>query len=151
MASLALTTFAAALTLVQLSSCKKVEAQVPTPNCPNATYPAAGVYNGTHLTDQISHAPAKYELVLNNDGTLLIKVQGVPPAQTIIYGKGSWILSGNMVSYTDTTINYSSTLIQKGKFTFSDTGVLTNGTWQDVSADGGVYYTGTFSSFQRIN
>jgi hypothetical protein len=107
-------------------------------------------WTGTYLTDQVSHQPTFFSFVVYPDGSLLIKSKGVPPAHDITYAQGSWVLTGNTFTYTDTTVNYSITLIQSGKLTFSNSGTMTGGTWKDIS-DGGVFYTRTYPTMARVN
>jgi hypothetical protein len=102
MISAALTIFALASLLFQMTSCKKTSAQ-STDNCPPAVYPITGLWEGTYQTDQV-----------NQDTSMLP------------YSGGS--------------------IINKAKLTFSNTGTLTDGTWQDLS---GQTYTGTFQNMQR--
>jgi hypothetical protein len=64
--------------------------------------------------------------------------------------RGSWKLNGNLFEYQDTSIlPYSGgSIINKASLTFSNTGTLTNGTWQDLS---GQTFTGTYQNMKRNN
>ena len=131
------------------SGCKK--------ECPPNTAPSSsattvpGLWEGTYLTNQVTHQPNFISFSFYTDGTLLVKSKGSPPAQPIIYSKGRWSLSNNTLSFRDTTINYSSTVIQTGKFDFDSTkNVLSNGTWQDVTSDNGQFWSGTYPTMVKV-
>lgn len=144
--SLVLLLFAASIVIIEMSCKKTVTAQ-----CPTATYPIAGLWIGTYKTDQVAHDPLYFSFVINPDGTLIVKSKGAPPAQPTIYGTGTWTLTGNVFSFAFSTINYSSVVSQKGTLTFSNTGVLSGGTWQNTSSDNGAFYTGTYPTMVRVN
>ena len=146
MASVALCSFALCASLFQLTSCKKAVAQ--TAGCPTPTYPISGLWIGTYNTDQVSHVPTYFSMTIYPDKSLIVKARGVPPAQSVVYATGSWTMVGDTLKYTDTTINYPTQVIQKGTMIYSNTGVLSNCKWQDVT---GQVYTGTFSSLLRVN
>ncbi len=150
MISCVFTCLAASFTLFQITSCKKVLAQLPN-NCPTPTYPVAGLWTGTYLTDQVSHQQLFTSFAFYPDGTLILKSKSASQDQDYIYETGTWTLTGNTLTFTATTLAYSSVVNQKGQFTFSNTGVMTGGTWQDVTSDNGLYYTGTYPTMQRIN
>jgi hypothetical protein len=147
MASLALTLFALSITLFQMTSCKKSNAQT---NCPTPTYPVTGLWEGTYQTDQVSHAPTYASLVIYPDGTIIKRNKVVGAANDYALTRGIWKLTGTVFEYRDTTLIYSGgvSVIEKGTLTFSNTGTLTSGTWQDIS---GQSYTGTFQNVKRIN
>jgi len=147
MASLAMTTFAAATVLFQMTSCKKSTAQT---NCPTATYPVTGLWEGTYQTDQVTHVPTYSSMTIYPDGTMMKRGKVVGTVNDYALTRGTWKLTGNTFEYRDTTLVYSggSTVIEKGTLTFSNTGTFTNGTWQDIS---GQSYTGTYQNMKRIN
>jgi hypothetical protein len=146
MASVALITFSAAIILFQMTSCKKSKAQT---NCPPATYPVTGLWEGTYLTDQVS-TPTNYEsFTIFPDGTFLRRSQVVASTE-MAYFKGTWKLTGTTFQFTDTTLLYSAGMqIDTGTLTFSNDGKMTNGTWQVVG--GASQLTGTFQNINRIN
>lgn len=147
MASVALTTFSAAIALFQLTSCKKSIAQT---SCPPVTYPVAGLWEGTYQTDQVNHAATYVSLAIYPDGTLIRRSKSSVSTENI-YFKGTWKLIGNTFEFRDTTMSYSAGLqIDTGTLRFSDDGTMSNGTWRDVG--GNVQsYTGTFQNMKRIN
>jgi hypothetical protein len=114
-------------------------------------YHVPGLWEGTYQTDQVSHTPTYTSFTFYPDGSLICKATGVPPAQSVIYTKGSWTLSDNQLTIRDTTIGYTSTVIRTVMFTYDSTKkTLSNGTWQDVIGDDGHYYTGTFPSMEKV-
>jgi hypothetical protein len=116
--------------------------------CPPATYPVAGLWEGTYQTDQISHAPTYASMTIYPDGTIT-KRNGVVGTNEYHYTRGRWTLSGNTFQYRDTTLIYSGgTVIETGTLTFKNDGTFSNATWQNVS---GQSYTGTFQNMKRIN
>jgi len=149
MASVVTMVFALSAALLQMTSCKKANAQTTT-NCPTATYPVTGVWEGTYQTDQVSHAPTYASFAIYPDGTFIkrCKVVGTA-ANDYSITRGAWTLAGTTFQYRDTTLIYSGGyVVEKGTLTFSNTGTFTNSTWQDVF---GQTYTGTFQNMKRIN
>jgi len=146
MASLALTTFAASVALFQMTSCKKSVAQT---NCPTATYPVTGLWEGTYQTDQVSHAATYTSMAIYPDGTIIRRAKIVGTANDYALTRGTWKLTGSAFEYRDTTLLYSGgTVVEKGTLTFSNNGTFANGTWQDLT---GQSYTGTYQNVKRIN
>lgn len=147
MASLALTIFALAILLFQMTSCKKSTAQS---NCPTAIYPVTGLWEGTYQTNQVMHAPTYASLAIYPDGTIMKRDKVVGTGNDYALTRGTWKLTGSTLQYRDTTLVYSggATVIETGTLTFSNTGTLTNATWQQIS---GQSYTGTFQNMKRIN
>ena len=147
MASLALSAFAFSIVLFQMTSCKKATAQI---KCPTPTYPVTGLWEGTYQTDQVSHAPTYISFSIYPDGTFMRRSKVVGTTSDYALTRGSWKLTNAAFEYRDTSLIYSSgvTVIEKGTLTFSNTGTLTNGTWQDIS---GQPYTGTYQNVKRIN
>lgn len=146
MASIALTAFAACIAIFQMTSCTKSNAQ--TNNCPPATYPVTGLWEGTYQTDQVSHAPTYESFAIYPDGTFLRRSKVVSSTEYALF-KGTWKLTGNILEFKDSTLSYSvGYIINTGTLTFSNSGKLSNGTWQVVS---GQSYTGTFQNMNRIN
>lgn len=97
MASLALTVFAAATLLFQLTSCKKGVAQQQCPDCPacpTPTYPVAGLYTGTYSVNSKPELGNRYySFAVFPDGSLLTK--SLTENGDTTYQKGSWTLSSD--------------------------------------------------------
>ena len=148
MASVALITFAASITLFQAASCKKSDAQDNKP-CPTATYPVAGVWIGTYTTNQVPHASTYVSFIIFPDGAFMKRSKVVGSQTEYALTKGTWSLNGNTFQYRDTTITYSGgVVVNIGTATFNNNGTFTNGTWQDVS---GQVYTGSYQNMNRVN
>jgi len=130
-----------------LVSCSKDDPQETTKG---SVYPVPGLWEGAYLTDQTAHQPAFASFAFYSDGTVIFRGKGVPPAQTEILAKGKWTLNNHDLTYTDTTLNYTSAVIQTGKFYYDSTkNILTNGIWQNHSSDNGQIYSGTFPTMQK--
>lgn len=147
MASLALITFTASIALFQLSSCKKADAQTQT------TYPIQGLYTGTYSVNAV---PAQgnlfYSFVIYPDGTMSTKGKGGDGKD--YYSAGTWTLSNNIFSGTVTTIiapNGGAPVTQSITATFSNTGIFSNGSWNDTNNPNGVGNAGKYSIMQRAN
>lgn len=148
MASAIFTFFAASLTLFQIASCKKADAQITETDCPPNTYPITGLWEGTYQTNQVSHAPTYASFTIYPDGSFLRRAKHSGTTE-YAFSKGRWKLTGNTFEYRDTTILYTGGLVVgAGTATFNNSGTLTNATWQDVS---GQPYTGTYQNIKRIN
>jgi hypothetical protein len=144
MASVTLTTFAAAIALFQITSCKKSNAQT---SCPPATYPITGLWEGTYQTDQVTHDPTYNSFAIYPDGTILRRSRVVSSTEYALF-KGTWTLTGNLFQYRDTTVTYSGGyIINTGSLTFDNTGTLSGGTWQGITT----HSSGTFQNMARIN
>jgi hypothetical protein len=143
-----LSSITAVLVIFLLWSCEKETAQTdPAP----AVYTVAGLWEGTYLTDQQVHQQAYASFTFYPDGSLIARTKGVPPSQTVVFAKGQWTRTNNKLTFRDTTINYSSTVIQSGEFTFdSSKNTLTSGTWRNVTGDNGVFFTGTYPAMQEV-
>lgn len=110
-----------------------------------------GLWEGFYKTDQNNHAPTYVAFTFYPDGSFLKKARGVAPAQTVIYTAGRWQLNNKTVSFRDTTINYTSQVVQQGSFQYdSTTNAMTNGIWQDITSDNGYYYTGTYINVVKV-
>ena len=83
------------------------------------------------------------------DGKLV--TDGKVPTGETYYSSGTWTLTGTTLTATYTTINFPDyTVTQTATFTYSNTGILTNGTWTDVNNPYGTDYSGTFSTMERV-
>jgi formylmethanofuran dehydrogenase subunit C len=146
MASVALIVFATTVMIFQLTSCTKAQAQ--NTDCPPATYPITGLWEGAYRTDQVSHAPSYMSFTIYPDGSILKKGK-VVNSDGYAYTRGRWTLNGDMFEYRDTTFSYSGgTVIERGTLKFKDDGTLSAGTWVNIS---GQTYTGTFETMKRVN
>lgn len=115
-------------------SCKKDDTQ-PT------TYSVQGLWTGTYsVNDLPSQGQLFYSFVFYPDGTVVTR--GKIPSGTDAYGYGAWSMSSSNI-ITCTVVSQGVT--QKDTLTYSNTGVLTNGSWSDP------YHTGKFSSMQKAN
>ena len=149
MASIALTTFALTLALFQMSSCKKADAETP------KTYPIEGLWIGTYSADQIEYqgqGDLFYSFIIYPNGILLTKGKGGDGKDH--YSTGTWTLtSSNIFSGTISTFFPGSGLpiIQSITATYSNSGTLTNGIWNDTVNPYGSPLSGKFSTMQRVN
>lgn len=148
MISVALTTFALASLVFQMTSCTKAAAD-EIKDCPIAIYPITGLWEGTYQTNQVNHVPTYCSFTIYPDGTFMKRAQVVSSTEYELT-KGTWALTGNVFVYKDTSLlPYSGgSIINTATLTFSNTGTLSNGTWQDLS---GQSYTGTFQNMKRNN
>ncbi|MDN3657160.1 hypothetical protein QWZ08_16040 [Ferruginibacter paludis] len=146
MISAALKAFVLTSILFQMTSCKKTTVQAGD-NCPPAAYPVTGLWEGTYQTDQVNHIATYCSFTIYPDGTFMKRAQVISSTEYELT-RGTWKLNGTLFEYQDTSIlPYSGgSIINKAKLTFSDTGTLTDGTWQDLS---GQTYTGTFQNMRR--
>lgn len=149
MRKLLISTFSIFLVAVLLfqTSCKKDEVTNTggTTDCPTATYPVTGLWTGTYSVDNNSTPARFYSFSIYPDGTVLTK--GLLADSEFSYSSGTWTLNGNAFSATITNF-LSPSITQKVTATFSNTGTLTNATWQDTVNPYGLL-TGTFSNVVR--
>ncbi len=143
MGSIALTTFAAAIAIFQIASCKKTNAEPPR-ECPTPIYPVAGIYTGTYsVTTMPELGNRYYSFAVFPDGTLLTK--GLTEFGDTAYHKGNWALSPDSV-FTATIKTFTTpSVIQNITGIVSNDGKISNATWQDI------YNSGQFSTMQRVN
>ena len=106
-------------------------------------YPVEGLWAGTS-TDNSSSATFPFDISFYADGTVLCKAYAVGGPY---YSDGTWALAGSTITCYITTVN-SGTVNQTLIFTYSDTGTLTSGTWEDTY---GASNTGVFSTFTPAN
>jgi hypothetical protein len=146
MASVILVVFSGSIILFQIASCKKADAQIT--DCPQATYPIMGLWEGTYKTNQVNHPSTYVSFAIYPDGSFLRRGKH-SATDEYAYFKGRWKLTGNTFEYRDTTLLYSGGfVIGTGTATFNNSGTLSNATWQDIS---GQSYNGTFENLKRIN
>lgn len=150
MASLAMTVFAVSALLLQLTSCKKVAAQLNNNDCPSPTYPVEGLYIGTYSVDsKPEQGDMYYSFVVFPDGSLLTK--GLTEFGDTTYQKGSWQISGDS-TFTGTIATFTTpSVIQSITGKFSKDGKISNAQWQDSYNPFGSNLSGDFSVMQRIN
>ena len=142
MGSIVLTAFAISMTIFQISSCKKANAQTAT------TFPIQGLWTGTYITDgQSSLGPQYYSFAIKPDGTIITDTK-LSNQQYVALG--NWSLTGNVLTTSYTYINGGSSGIattQSTTATWDNSGKLT-GSWKNVSPNNGS--SGTFT-LSRIN
>lgn len=149
MASVAISVFALALLLFQLTSCKKVLGQT-NHECPPPTYPVEGLYIGTYtVSSKPELGDLYYSFVIFPDGSLLTK--GATEYGDTTYQKGNWTLSsdstftGNIATFTTPSV------IQNITGKFSKDGKISDATWHDTYNPYGSGLSGNFSVMQRVN
>jgi len=149
MASLAMSVFAVAVLLFQLTSCKKAIGQT-NHDCPPAIYPVEGLYIGTYsVSSKPELGNLYYSFVIFPDGSLL--TTGVTEFGDTTYQKGSWTLSsdstftGNIATFTTPSV------IQNITGKFSKDGKISDATWHDTYNPYGSGLSGDFSVMQRVN
>jgi hypothetical protein len=120
-------------------------------NKENIAYDVPGLWVGTYTVHQKPQQKPMYQsFVFKPDGKLI--VDGIVPTGETYYSAGRWSLNGNLLTATYTTINFPDyTVNQKATFTFSNTGVLRDGTWTDVNNPYGTDYSGNFPTMKRVN
>ena len=150
MASLVMTLFAATALLFQLTSCKKVVAQINNHDCPSPIYPVEGLYIGTYSVDSKSdQGNLYYSFVVFPNGDLLTK--SANEYGDTSYQKGSWTLS-NDSTFTGTIATFSTpSVIQAITGKFSNDGKISDATWHDIYNPFGAGLSGKFSVMQRVN
>jgi hypothetical protein len=103
-----------------------------------------GVWEGTFVTTQVSHAPSYVAFTLYSDSTISRRTKN-PTSD--IYHKGRWKMANNRITFIDTSINFSSVVFQTGSFDYNEMNVvLMNGKWQQTASN----FSGTFSSLQKV-
>ena len=166
MGSIVLTTFAFAILLFQMSSCKKTLAQTNVIHdtvkinihdtvkyCPASVYPIQGLWVGTYSVDALpSQGQLFASLIIYPDGTIVTRTKGGDGKY--YYASGTWNLSSSNV-LTATIVYFvtpgTNPVTQSITATFSSTGVLTLGTWKDVINTNSTPLNGAFSEMQRVN
>jgi len=142
MASLALTFFAMTITLFQMSSCKKAEAQTANP-----TYPIEGLWIGTYTVDgQPGLGNQYYSFIVKPDGTMIGDGKAANQQAIAI---GTWTLTGTNFSTNFTSVYGASGVgvVENATATWSNTGTLVAGVWSNPPPGSG---SGTFT-MTRIN
>jgi hypothetical protein len=122
-------------------ACKKETVVTPDP-----TYPVTGLWIGTYTGNGIT-TPRFYSLTVFPDGTILTKGD---ISTGYAYAKGTWTLSGNTFTASITTFTTPS-VVQTITGTFSNTGTLTNATWNDTTNPFGPLGSGDFQNLLRNN
>ena len=147
MASIALTTFAMTLALFQMSSCKKADAET------TKTYPIEGLWIGTYSVGTIpEQGNLFYSFIIYPGGVLLTKGKGGDGRD--YYSTGTWTLTNSNTFLGTISTFYPNTgqpVIQSITATYSNTGKLTNGIWNDTDNPYGSPLAGKFSTMQRVN
>lgn len=130
--------------LLVLTSCDKDDDNGPENNNPH------GLWIGTYNVDQLPAAGNMYySFIIKPNGTVL--TEGVGANGSTYYSQGTWILDGDTLRSTYTTINFPNvTVTQSAKFYFNSSDrTLSSGTWKDGA--NGSNYTGRFPSMLRVN
>jgi hypothetical protein len=142
MASAALITFAIAMTLFQISSCKKSTAQN------SATYPIQGLWIGTYTVDgQPGLGEQYFSFIIKPDGTM---INDTKFSNQQHLAPGTWTLSGSTLSCTFTSvygIPQNIGITETSTATWDNKGKLTTGIWKNVAPLTG---SGTFT-LSRVN
>ncbi|MEI9958473.1 MAG: hypothetical protein WDM90_19700 [Ferruginibacter sp.] len=145
MASIALTTFALAFALFQMTSCKKATAQ--TPSTP-ATYPIQGLWVGTYTIDgQAALGQQYFSFVIKPDGSIINDTKYNNQQNLAL---GNWTLSGTTLSCSFTNMYGQASnfgVSETCTATWDNSGKLTAGIWKNVAPLSG---SGTFV-LTRIN
>ncbi len=162
MASMVLSILAAAIFMVQISSCTKTTAQTKTiydtvkvivrdTFCPN-TYPITGLWVGNYSVDSKFNIPGSfdYSFTIYPDGTFLTRSK---QASNVYYGSGTWKLSNNNI-FTATSVSFPSNsdpvpVTQVFKATFSNIGILLGSNRDSINTNG-THLSYTYN-LKRIN
>jgi len=138
------------------TSCKKdtiTNTVTKTDTIFKCVYNVQGLWAGTY---SVSTIPLQGQLfaafTIYPDGTLMYKSKGGDG--NFYYSKGTWVLSpSNILSGTMITFPNASFLpvTQSFTMTFSNTGTLTNASWNDTINPNGPALSGAFQSLAKIN
>ena len=124
-----LTTFAVAITIFQMSSCKKADAQPPV----TTTYPIEGLWIGTYTVDaEPGWGDQYFSFIIKPDGTMIADtklgdVQHLSP--------GTWTLNGTTLSCSFTCVYGTPAdigIVETTTASWDKTGKLTSGHWKNV-------------------
>lgn len=130
-----------------ISSCKK-DNTTPAPVTP--TYSIEGLWLGTFTVNNDPSATGQYfySFSIFPDGSVLTKSLGSDG--NYYFNTGTWSLSADtLFSATIVSINFPGPAVTENiTATFSNTGVMKNGTWTET-ANGA--QSGKFSTMQRVN
>jgi len=131
MTSMALVIFAISLTLFQLSSCTKTDAEAP------INYPIEGLWIGTYTIAGLPALGEQYfSLIIKPDGTMINDTKYTNQQNLSI---GTWTLNGTTLSCTFTNIYGQAVHLgvqETTTSTWDKTGKL-SGTWQNVGPQTG--------------
>ena len=124
-----LTTFAVAITIFQMSSCKKADAQTPS----TTTYPIEGLWVGTYTVDtEPGWGDQYFSFIIKSDGTMIVDSKG---ANTQHLSTGTWTLNGTTLSCSFTCvygIPSNVGVAETTTATWDKAGKLTSGLWKNV-------------------
>lgn len=142
--SFSITVFLSLISVFPMSSCTKETEKPTTDTVYRSNTSPLGLWEGTFLTDQVTHPASYVAFVLYSDS--IISRRTINPTADI-YHKGRWKMSNNKITFTDTTINFTSVVIQTGSFDYdATTNTLLNGKWQQSGAN----LSGPFSTLQKV-
>jgi hypothetical protein len=138
MGSIALTTFAAAIAIFQIASCKKTDAQPP------STTSIEGLWIGTYTVDGKPDWGEQYfSFVIKPDGTVINDTEGESQQHLSI---GTWALAGDKFTCTTTCVyglQSNMGITENHTAIFDKTkGTISNGVWKNVPPLNG---SGTFN------
>jgi hypothetical protein len=110
-----------------------------------------GIYVGTYSVDQFpAYTPANTSLVVLPNDSLIQKSFSIgtgPGTGIAYYNRGTWILKGDSLICSMTTLNFPVFLTQTQTFIYNKAqNILTSGKWTDLS---GQNYTGTYSTLVK--
>ncbi|MEO8405240.1 MAG: hypothetical protein ABI480_11615 [Chitinophagaceae bacterium] len=126
----------------------KKDENKPSPG--SAAYSLPGLWMGTYNVDQVPDQGAlPYTMIFKPDGTLLAEGKGGDGGT--YYTAGNWVIVGDSVKSTFTSINYPADyqVTQLSSLYFNNaTGELT-GSWKD--GDHGSNYSGKYQNLTKVN
>lgn len=143
-------TYSLFLSFILITGCTdKEEPTGQSSSCPDPVYPVEGMWVGTYKVDQNSAQPAlPYILFVKPGGKLLTESMG--GNGVLHYSSGSWTLNGAQFTFNIQTFPASGNIEQSGTLVFSNTGVMSSGTWNDTYNQYGLL-SGTYPTMQRVN
>jgi len=129
MSSIVLTTFAIAIAIFQVSSCKKADAQPTTAK----NYPIEGLWIGTYTVDGEPGLGDQYfSFVIKPGGTIINDTKGGGVQHL---GVGTWALNGTILTCSFTCVYGISSNIgitETSTATWDKAGKLTAGIWKNI-------------------
>jgi hypothetical protein len=136
----------ASLLLLQIS-CSSDDRENNQAALSSTTYPISGLWIGTYTAVLSDNGPLFYSFVIYPDGTIVTK--GEMHLGVYAYSTGTWTLTGDTFTAVITTMERPF-FTQQITGTFSNTGVITDATWEDIESEF-PFNSGEFSTMERIN
>ena len=117
-----------------------------------AVYPIEGLWIGTYSVDGLNQGDLFYSMIIYPGGKIVTRSRSSDGND--YYSSGTWTLANNK-DFSATIVTFSpisgtAAVTQYITATYSNTGVLTNGTWQDTKNPYSLM-KGKFSVMQRVN